>query len=271
MSPEEPVEPRKFPSGRPTVGLVLGGGAVRGAAHLGVLDVLEDHGFEPDLVTACSIGSVVAALHLAGCSPEALFDLFEHVSWRSLVSLSIPPRESLMSISGLEDYLRPHLEERSFGDLPAPLALVACDLQTGERVVLDQGELMPAVLASCALPGLFPPVSRGENLLVDGGVVDVLPAELARRRGAEYVVAVDLLPPLLPMPERPNFLESWERALYLLMRGNGPDDDELDCRIQPDIADFSFTDFDQVLELFRRGRQAARDALPLLRDDLALS
>lgn len=254
---------------RPTLGLVLSGGAVRGAAHLGVLAVLDEAGIRPDLVVGTSVGSAVGALYAAGQRPEALLDLLEPVSWRSLVELSLTSGRSLFGTAGFERYLRERLERRSFEELALPFRAVACDLLSGEAVALGEGDVVEAVLASCALPGLFPPVERDGRLLVDGGVVDNLPLEVAFTMGADYCIGVDLLPPFRPDGPAPgNFFEVWERSLYLMIRGGHPAPGERECRIQPDISGCSFTDFDEVGELYRRGAAAAREALPRLRTDL---
>lgn len=252
------------------IGLVLSGGAVRGAAHLGVLDVLDDFGVEPDVVVGASVGAAVGALHAVGVTPEEQFDLFELLSWGALVRPSFSGK-ALLDTDRFADYLRDHLGDRRIEDLPVTFRAVTCDIETGETVALGEGDLVDAVVASCALPGLFPPLERGDRMLVDGGVVNYLPVDVARSLGAEQVIAVDLLPPFKPSEERPRFFfEIWQRSLYLLIRGNRPDPEDIDVLIQPDIGAASFTDFDQVLDLYRKGRAAAREILPELRDRLGL-
>lgn len=243
---------------------------MRGAAHLGVLDVLDDAGFRPDIVVGASVGSAVGALYAAGISPEEQFDIFELVSWRSLVRPSFSG-QSLLKTDRFADYLREHLGDRRIEDLPVTFRAVACDFETGSPVALGDGDLVDAILASCALPGLFPPFERNGRMLVDGGVVDYLPVDVAHELGPDRVVAVDLLPPFEAGGDRPRFFfEMWIRSLYLLIRGNRPKDDEADVWIRPDVAAFSFTDFDQVTDLYQQGRAAARDALPRLRERIDL-
>lgn len=252
------------------LGLVLSGGAVRGAAHLGVLDVLDGAGIRPEIVVGSSVGTAVGALHAIGVSPEEQFDVFELLSWRSLVRPSFSG-DSLLTTDRFADALREHLGDRRIEDLPVIFRAVTCDIETGDAVVLEDGDLVDAVVASCALPGLFPASVRDGRMLVDGGVVNYLPVNVARDAGATQVVAVDLLPPFEPGEERPRyFFEMWLRSLYLLIRGTRPEGHDPDVLIQPDVATYSFTDFDQALDLYEQGRAAARDALPDLRERLDL-
>lgn len=252
------------------MGLVLSGGAVRGAAHLGVLEVLDDLGLEPDVVVGTSVGAAVGALHAAGVSPKEQFEIFKLLSWRALVRPSLSG-ESLLDTDRFADYLRERLGDRRIEDLPVAFRAVTCDIENGETVPLAEGDLVDAVVASCALPGLFPPSIRDGRMLVDGGVVDYLPVDVARDLGADPVIAVDLLPPFEPSDERPRFFfEIWQRSLYLLIRGNRQDEDDIDVLIQPNVAAFSFTDFDQVMDLYEKGRAAAREAVPRLEERLGL-
>jgi NTE family protein len=253
---------------RPCFGLALSGGAVRGAAQIGVLRVLEEAGLAPQRLAGTSVGAIVGAAWAAGRSPDAIADAFRAQDWFSLVGLTLKLTHGLVDTRRLAAALRDELGLATFAELRVPFAAVACDLASGEAVVLRDGDLVEAVLASTAIPGLFPPSELGGRTLVDGGVVDILPVDVVREMGADYVAGVDLLP-LAPLAEPPRGLfETWQRSLFLVIRANRPADEGADLLIAPDIADFSFTDFSQVDALIRRGEEATRLALPALREAL---
>ncbi|MCZ2105046.1 MAG: patatin-like phospholipase family protein [Comamonadaceae bacterium] len=177
----------------PRLGLVLGSGSARGWAHIGVLQVLQEEGVEPDVVCGASIGALVGAAYAAG-------ELDRFADW----VLSLGMREVFgfmdFKLSGgmlkgekLIDFWRSHFADFDIEDSPLPFAAVATDLHSGAEVWLREGSIADAVRASIALPGLFTPVQRDDGrLLVDGGIVNPVPTSLARAMGADIVIAVDL-------------------------------------------------------------------------------
>lgn len=188
------------PGTRRPVALVLSGGSARGFAHLGVLRVMEQEGWRPDLVVGTSAGAIVGALYASGLSVAAIEAAAATLDWRMLfdfdpvrlltggIGLGIMPGE------GLERFLRQHLP-LSIERFPTPFAAVAADLQQGEVAVLNQGDAARAVLASCAVPGLYAPVRARRRLLSDGQAVSPLPVLVARSLGAMRVLAVDVVYP----------------------------------------------------------------------------
>ncbi|MGD9781151.1 MAG: patatin-like phospholipase family protein [Kiritimatiellia bacterium] len=176
------------------VGLALGSGGARGWAHLGVLQALKEKNVQVDVVAGTSMGALVGAFLAAG-RDDVLRDLAEHLDWRRLRQFFW---EISMSRSGLTDGRR-LLEETQkllgvgeFRELPLPFRAVATDLGTGGEVVLSSGNLLQAVRASISIPGLFSPVWTDRRLLVDGGLVNPVPVNVARDMGAQIVVAVDV-------------------------------------------------------------------------------
>lgn len=172
-------------------GLTLGGGGARGAAHVGVISELERLGLRPDLITGASIGSLIGALYAAGKTAAQLTDLLEHIGISQLFSMP-GNTSSLMSNNKLEKIMEEAIGRISFAELQIPLALVTVDLVERKIIVLDEGDLISAVLASMALPVVLPPVERDGRLLIDGGVLNNVPFDVARARGATFVLAVDL-------------------------------------------------------------------------------
>ncbi len=177
------------------VGLALSGGGARGLAHIGVLKILEQEGVPIDCLAGTSMGGVIAAGYAAGLGVNLMEqEALRMASLRRLLPLADLSllRRGLFEGQKVHEYLTGHLGDRTFDDLRLPLALVAVDLNTGRAVYLNQGRVVDAVRATIALPGIFTPVERDGQLLVDGGLLDNLPADAARRMGADVVIAVDV-------------------------------------------------------------------------------
>jgi NTE family protein len=172
------------------VGLALGAGSVRGYAHYGVLKVVERIGLQVDYVTGTSIGAIVAAGYALGLSADEGARVMEETSGRAF-RLTVP-NHSLLSNAGVAGNFRRAAGDRRIEDLDVPLGLVAADLPTGREVVLRRGLVRVALLASMAIPGIYPPVRIGETVLVDGGVVNPVPISVASDMGADVVIAVPL-------------------------------------------------------------------------------
>ncbi len=186
----------------PKIGLALSGGGARGLAHIGVLEVLERKGIPVDLLAGTSMGGVVAAAYAAGVTPEFMKqEALRMTNPRRLLSLADPtlPRRGLFEGQKVIDYLTGHLGECTFDSLRLPLSLIAVNLKSSEAVTLNEGRVTDAVRATIALPGLFKPVEReargggDAQLLVDGGLLDNLPADVVRQMGADVVIAVDVI------------------------------------------------------------------------------
>ncbi len=178
-------------------GLALGGGGAKGYAHIGVLHEMHARGLRPAAIAGTSVGAMVGALLAAGYEPAEIERRFRAVPPDEAFRREHDAAPSFLGLAGLrrmlEDALGP---QRTFADLPVPFAVTAVDLHTGRLVYLRRGPVVPAVLASAAVPGIFPPVPWGEgHLLVDGGVLDNVPVRLARRLAPGLpVVAVVLTP-----------------------------------------------------------------------------
>ncbi len=173
------------------IGLALGGGGARGAAHIGVLMELERLGIRPNLITGTSIGGLVGALYAAGTSCEALTDCFRRISISSMYSFAASA-PSLTGVTKIEHLLESVMGRPTFAELKIPLSVVTTDLVARKEVILDEGDVMTAVLATIAIPILFPPVEREGMVLSDGGILNNTPFSIARARGATFVIAVDL-------------------------------------------------------------------------------
>lgn len=252
---------------RKKVGLALSGGSVRGAAHLGVLEVLEREDIRPDFVAGVSAGSAVGAAYCAGLDLEEIKRIALGLQWRKLGRVT-RPRLGILDGRRLEQYVEEVIGPLQFDELEIPFAAVAVDIVRGELVVLKEGLVARAVRASCALPGLFTPVEMGEKMLVDGGVLNNLPVSTVRDMGADYVIAVDLLPPTIWGSRPQNVFELLFLSFYTLMRAAHSEAVEADCLIVPAIGEFNWVDFSQVPALIEKGREAAEAKIEQIKQDL---
>lgn len=174
------------------IGLALSGGGYRGVAHVGALRFIEEIGLDIQVVAGTSAGAIVGALYAAGNPPESILQLFKETElfefsyfrWRG---------PGLLNTPRFKDYLTPHLKNDDFKSLDRELYILATDLLAGEEVVFDRGPLTEAILASAAFPGIFSPIEIGDRLLVDGGIFNNLPINVAREK-ADLVVAMDVNP-----------------------------------------------------------------------------
>ncbi|WP_310463637.1 patatin-like phospholipase family protein [Sphaerotilus sp.] len=193
-APVDPVaQPRPAPR-LPRIGLALGGGAARGFAHIGVIQVLEENGIHPDLVVGTSAGSVVAALYAAGNSGAQLATLADGMDESAITDWAFPLRGAIRG-EALAAYIRKNTGGKNIEQLKMPLGIVATDLADGQPILFQRGDTGMAVRASSSVPAVFQPVKIGEREYVDGGLVAPVPVRYAKQMGAEFVIAVDISSP----------------------------------------------------------------------------
>lgn len=261
--------PPKAETRRARLGLALGGGAVRGAAHVGVLSVLEREGIRPDVVAGVSVGAFVGAGIAAGVPAADILEAFRHSSWLRIAVPSWRSPLGMLDSSPLGVLIEKLTRSTECDKLELPFAAVACDLLTGERVVLDAGPLHEAICASSAVPGIFEPVRRDGALLVDGGLVGNVPVEVARDLGADYVIGIDIMPLAVDSAEprelRDVILMSWEIVQHQCDHGRL----NADLLLTPDVGPVIPWDFSHAGDAYDAGVAAMEAALPKLREDLA--
>jgi NTE family protein len=175
----------------PRIGLVLGGGAARGFAHIGVIQVLEENGIKPDLVVGTSAGSVVAALYASGKTGAALGTMADTMDEYAFTDWAFPGR-GLIRGEALAKFVRDNTGNKLIEQMRMPLGIVATDLDSGSPVLFQRGDTGVAVRASSAVPAVFQPVRIGTREYVDGGLVSPVPVRFARQMGADLVIAVDI-------------------------------------------------------------------------------
>ena len=263
-----PAEPPKPPPHPPRIGLALGGGAARGFAHIGVIQVLEENGLRPDLVVGTSAGSLVAALYAAGRSGAGLGLLAESMDESAVTDWAFPGR-GLIRGEALAKYVHDHTGGRNIEQMRMPLGIVATDLDSGEAILFQRGDPGVAVRASSAVPAVFQPVRIGLREYVDGGLVAPVPVRFARQMGAELVIAVDIsaAPEGSPTSDAMRLLL---QTFSIMARSiNHFELRDADVVLRPRLAGVSGTDFSARKRSIQAGREAALAQLPGLRERIA--
>lgn len=276
---------------RPRVGLVLGGGGARGAAHIGVLRELERHRVPIDAIAGTSMGAIIGGLYASGVSSDELAELLVTVDWSDLLR-DKPARQDL-SFRRKEDDARYLLdlelglkrgrlawpsglisgqklffmlqsltlgvaEVEEFDALPIPFRAIATDVNSGEMVVLQSGNVATAMRASMAIPSVFSAVELDDRLLVDGGLVNNVPVDVVRRMGADIVIAVDLGAPLEER-EVGSFLQIYQQTMRMLTRRNmEPQLAAADLVLVPAVSGYGTLQFKEIEEIIRLGAEETR-------------
>jgi NTE family protein len=281
---------------RPKIGLVLSGGAARGLAHIGVLKALEEQGIKIDAIAGTSMGAVVGGLYASGYKVDELEKLALSIDWQAALS-DAPPREDvpfrrkqddrdflvkqklsfrddgslglpLGVIQGqnlallLESLLAHTSDTRDFDKLPIPFRAVATDIANGEKVVFRKGHLPQVIRASMSIPAVFAPVELDGRLLVDGGMTDNIPLDVARQMGVDVAIVVDIGTPLRNRKQLATVVDVLNQSITLMTRSNSEEQlaalKATDVLIQPALAAYGVTDFGKTQEMIDAGYRATR-------------
>ncbi|MBN8487551.1 MAG: patatin-like phospholipase family protein [Burkholderiales bacterium] len=264
--PPPPPPPRALRP--PLLGLALGGGAARGFAHIGVIQVLEEQGIRPQLVAGTSAGSLVAALYASGHSGADMGRMAQDMDESALTDWAFPGRGVLKG-EALARFVRQQTGGLPIEQMKLPLGIVATDLADGQPILFRRGDVGSAVRASSAVPAVFQPVRINGREYVDGGLVSPVPVRYAREMGAEMVIAVDISTP-------PDGGATGD-ALRLLLQtfsimGRSINQWELkdaDVVLRPTLGGVAGTDFTARLRALKAGRDAAMAMLPTIRQKLS--
>jgi NTE family protein len=250
--------------GRPKIGVALGGGFARGIAHIGVLRVLEQHQIPIDFVAGTSVGALVAATYASGTPLDEMERNGSTTKFGDFGRWTLS-RMGMASNERLEDYLHKFTSARTFAEMKIPLCIVATDLIAGESVHFVEGEIGPALRASCAYPGLFLPVEYRNHFLVDGFLTETVPAPAVRKMGADVVISVHLEPGLLDSKPR-NTIEVISRSFSIIqIAATQSWRAATDVLIEPDVHHILWDEFVKTPQLVAAGEAATRAALPRIR------
>jgi len=250
------------------VGLALSGGAARGIAHIGVLKALREAQIPVDMIAGASSGALIGALYASGLDIETIEKVALGLKWKEFADFTLP-KMGLISGKGIEEFVSEHTGVSDFRELKIPLAIVTTDLVTEREMVFKEGPLARIVQASCSIPGVYTPVKYEDMLLVDGGVVNILPTNILRRMGADFVIGVDVNTRATISPEPKNvfqvILQSWD---VVTRQGAERARKDADLVIYPEIGDISKVDLKRARELLRTGYQATKEVIPQLKREI---
>jgi len=288
---------------RPKIGLVLSGGGARGAAHVGVLKILEENHIPIDMIAGTSFGAIIGGLYASGYSADDLEEILKNIDWQETLSNSAPRKQKsfrrkkdddgfLIKFKvGLKDgkiklpsglitpnnlrlsfaqLVNEKTQTNDFDKLPIPFRAVATNLENGGEVILKNGNLASAMVASMTVPALFPPVELNGVLLVDGGIANNIPINVVRDMGADIIIVVDVTTPLLKKEEITSFASVLDQLTSLQSHKNA---DKLiatlkdqDILIRPQLDDIDFVDFDLATDAIPKGAEATLSVLDHLRN-----
>lgn len=266
------------------VGLALGGGAARGLAHIGVLEVLKQDRVPINMIAGTSIGGMVGALYAQGKDPSLMKELATKLNLVKLLSLAdlALSKSGLLGGKAVVNLLKKTMgKDAQFNELPIPLALVATDIITGEEVVIDEGSVLEGVRASISIPGIFTLAKRQGRYLVDGGLVNPVPTSVLKKMGANFIIAVNVMPDVgirvrqlkkegKKEWKEPNIfnviLQSLYIGTYVITKASIKG---ADITISPDTTKINPGDFHRALECIEQGEIAARETMPELKRKLS--
>ena len=281
------------------IGLALGGGGARGLAHIGVLKVLERENIPIDLITGTSMGAIIGGVYALKKDIPAIGKIAEKYSKISEFSIDLSfskkerkdkplflkrmsdflkrgyilnlelRRQYINDGEGVKKIIKDLVDDRAFTDNKIPFAAVAADLVSGEKVIIRKGKLFDALLASTSIPGMFPPVILDKKILVDGGIVDVVPIQTAKSLGANFVIAVSVSQTIKKRAEFSN-------AVEILFRSDSITSAELrklqlsfaDVVITPKVGRFHWSNFSKPEQCIREGEIAAQNAISEIKEKL---
>ena len=259
----QPVSPPK----QAKIAVVLGAGASRGFAHIGVLKILETHRVPVHMVVGTSAGAFVGSLYAYGLSPYELQSIALGIQRDDVADYTIPDNGFIKG-EKLENYVNNRVKFTPLDKLKIPFYAVATNIQTGEEMVFGRGNTGRAVRASSAVPGVFNPVTIGESMYVDGGVVSPVAVDAARRLGADVVIAVDIssgVTPAAPSGTLETVMQSVDimhnKMSVIQLKG-------ADIVIRPKVAHIGSGDFTKRNEAIMEGEKAAAAAMPAINEIL---
>ena len=251
-----------------TIALALGGGSVLGAVHVGVLKALDEQGIEIRSISGTSAGAIIASLYAFGKSAEEIEKIVLEFEWKKLSSLTIS-KYGFLSNEKIAKTVKHHIGDRLIEDAAIPLSMIATDITTGEKVVLDKGSVADSLRATTCVPGIFVPIELKGRLLVDGGIVENIPISCLKNKNVHYVIGVDLIRE--HAHKRPqNVIEILYNSFNFLIKTNKKiQTKEADIIIKPTLLEFNAIDMSQIKDLIDIGYEETKKTIkPLFLDSI---
>jgi len=259
---------RKKRGSKVKVGLALGSGGSWGLAHIGALKVLEENNIPIDYIVGSSMGAIIGACYSLNPNIEEIEKTAVSLTkWKlmKLVDMNVP-RISLISGNKIKNFIKELVEDKSFSDTKIPFKIVATDLESGEEFVIEKGKLVDAIMASISIPGIFPPVRIGENLLVDGGVINPTPTNVVKKMGSKSVIGVDLTMKSKMEFQNSNIYQTLMRSYEILRtqstKFNINKNDNGLLIIKPNITKLRSFKIYEIKKFIEEGERTTRKALP---------
>jgi NTE family protein len=250
----------------PKIALVLGGGSAKGFAHVGVIRVLEQEKIPIHMVVGTSVGSLIGGMYAANPDSFQLEWMAFKIDRNDILDFTIVPKMGLVQGVRLEGFVEQNVKTKKVEDTKIPFYPIATDLSTGETVTLEKGSLAKAIRASSSIPGIFVPVSFGNRTLVDGGVTDNVACDIAKVKGADIIIAVNLQKDV-KNNQIDSLLDIIGQSVSIMMKEASKS--KLACAdviIEPDTKGVSMFDFSQKKQLMEEGIKAAKQAMPKVKE-----
>jgi len=269
---------------RKKIGLALGGGAARGLAHIGVLQVLQREGIPIDFIAGTSAGAIIGAAYACCMDVERLTRDALDANWKKMRPLIDPSLSKSGFIKGkkIRDLIATYVGgDVDFSELKIPFACVATDIDTGEEIIFNSGPVMDALRATISLPGIFTVVKHGDRYVVDGGLTTPVPVEVVRKMGAEVIIAVNVNPGVagrvgkvyrqrIEAHKVPSLIQVMMQSLYITAFAVAKHAlENADIVIAPDVEHVGGADFNHAPELIAHGREATEKALPEIKKKIS--
>ncbi|MGI5898423.1 MAG: patatin-like phospholipase family protein [Christensenellales bacterium] len=249
------------------IGLALGAGFFRGLAHIGVLQVLEENGIEIDLIAGTSMGSVIGSIYATGMGINMLERLVYSLNERMFYDVG-RSKKGFIKGEKIVSFMKTLTGDKTFDQADIPFAAVACDIETGEKLVISRGKIYEAVRASTSVPGIFVPYEVDGRVLVDGGVLERVPSSVVREMGADLVIAVDV-GAREGRYEVKGTMDIILRTIELMQFSTVALGPPADMLIAPKVRHIDIMTMNDSEECIELGREAARQAIPIIKEKIA--
>lgn len=250
-----------FRKSKTVIGLCLGGGGTRGFAHIGALRAFEEYGIKFDMVAGCSVGSCMGAFICAGKTFKQIYAIGNNLEVKDIKKNKIKFMPS--STEGIQQLISSNIKQHTIEELPTKLYIVSVDAKTGKEVVFEKGSLPEIVAGSCAVPGVFYPVVYNDMTLIDGGVMNNIPADVLRKHGCDVVITVDVNSTRGGGTTSDKFYDVFLASIGIMMKNNSLKGYQYsDIVIKPDMKRFKSSKLDGNQAMIEEGYNATVAVMP---------